>query len=450
MREFLLAGGSGFMGRHVARGLVARGHHVTVLSRGRRDPIEGATMRTVDRRDPESVVPAVRGRRFDLTVDFLAYDAPDLDWIALAPPGSLGVYVMISTGQVYLVGEVEWPGAYQVSAVATVFNALYRAGGPTRQGSFRRIEVRRGGRVVGEVDLYDYLLRGDSRADIRLEQGDIIFVPMADTQVLVEGAVRRPAIYELRPDEGLRDLLAHAGGLKYQFKPGETYVYSVSVVGEFGPATQTTKGTVQLTVKSADGNQLQLTPFASLGTTIRQPASTGKKGPKGGPGGPFAKGPGGVKLVGPREFVIDPFGKVLKFSGETSLPLLMGTVEELVVELAAQNASLQNDFDWRHHAWTRFGSLSSTFTIRCTQSCCSRVWGHTSRTAAQNPSAPSPIGLSAYEACQIARLAGEFGIEMFDIVEVSPPYDADGRTCRLAARMIAYFLAGLAERKNLV
>jgi polysaccharide biosynthesis/export protein len=120
----------------------------------------------------------------------------------------------LRANQVYLIGEVEWPGSYQVSAVATVFNALYTAGGPTRQGSFRRIEVRRGGRVVREVDIYDYLLRGDSRGDIRLEQGDIVFVPMAGAQVQIEGAVRRPAIYELRPEEGLRDLLAQAGGLK--------------------------------------------------------------------------------------------------------------------------------------------------------------------------------------------------------------------------------------------
>lgn len=104
-REFLLAGGSGFMGTHVARGLTVRGHRVTVLSRGHRQPVAGATMLTADRRDPAGVAGALHGRRFDLTVDFLAYDAPDLEWIARASPGSLGTCVMISTGQVYLVGE---------------------------------------------------------------------------------------------------------------------------------------------------------------------------------------------------------------------------------------------------------------------------------------------------------------------------------------------------------
>lgn len=116
--------------------------------------------------------------------------------------------------QVYVVGAVERPGGYPVSSVATVFEALYQAGGPAVDGSFRNIQVRRGGRVVQEIDLYDYLLYGDSRSDIRLEHGDMIFVPLAQRRVTVKGAVRRPAIYEVRQQEGLRDLLEYGGGLQ--------------------------------------------------------------------------------------------------------------------------------------------------------------------------------------------------------------------------------------------
>ncbi len=116
--------------------------------------------------------------------------------------------------QVYMVGEVTHPGAYQVSGLSTVFDALYRSGGPSPRGSFRRIEVRRGGNAVRHVDLYSYLLHGDSRDDVRLEQGDIIFVPVADRMVSLMGAVRRPAIYELRPEETLTDAITYAGGLE--------------------------------------------------------------------------------------------------------------------------------------------------------------------------------------------------------------------------------------------
>lgn len=114
--------------------------------------------------------------------------------------------------QVYVIGDVQRPNAYQVSAAATVLHALYLAGGPSLNGSFRRIEVRRDGKVVQSVDLYDYLLRGDDRSDIRLEHGDIIFVPPFERRVTIQGAVRRPAIYELVEGEDLRDAIEAAGG----------------------------------------------------------------------------------------------------------------------------------------------------------------------------------------------------------------------------------------------
>ena len=119
----------------------------------------------------------------------------------------------LRSNQVFLIGDVERPGAYQVSAAATVFNALHRAGGPSDLGSFRSILVRRGGAEVAQVDLYDYLLRGDASRDVRLDQGDIVFVPPVGPQVKVQGMVRRPAIYGIAPAEGLQDALSFAGGL---------------------------------------------------------------------------------------------------------------------------------------------------------------------------------------------------------------------------------------------
>jgi len=120
----------------------------------------------------------------------------------------------LRSNQVFLAGEVQRPGAYQVSSVGTAFTALYQARGPNVNGTFRRIEVRRAGTLLETLDVYDYLLRGDTRRDVRLDQGDIVFVPLAGRQVGVSGGVRRPAIYELLPGEELRDLLRFAGGLE--------------------------------------------------------------------------------------------------------------------------------------------------------------------------------------------------------------------------------------------
>ncbi|MEJ2502282.1 MAG: SLBB domain-containing protein [Gemmatimonadota bacterium] len=120
----------------------------------------------------------------------------------------------LRTNQVYLVGEVQEPGAYQVSAVGSALNALYQAAGPTGMGSFRRIEVRRGGRLADAIDLYDYLLTGGSRPDVQLENGDRVFVPIVGTRVAIEGEIRRPARYEMLPGETLRDLIAFAGGFR--------------------------------------------------------------------------------------------------------------------------------------------------------------------------------------------------------------------------------------------
>lgn len=114
--------------------------------------------------------------------------------------------------QVFVVGDVAQPGPHQVSGLATVVGALYRAGGPSSTGSFRRIEVRRNDSVTGRVDLYEYLLHGNSAVDLRLRNGDVVFVPPVSLRVRVDGAIRRPALYELQDGDGLRDALRFAGG----------------------------------------------------------------------------------------------------------------------------------------------------------------------------------------------------------------------------------------------
>ncbi len=115
--------------------------------------------------------------------------------------------------RVFLMGEVANPGGYTVSSYATVFNSLYAVGGPTVRGSMREVRVVRGDRVITKVDLYDYLLGADKTNDIRVQNNDIIYVPVRGKTVAVRGSVQRPAIYELKEGESLVDLVRFAGGL---------------------------------------------------------------------------------------------------------------------------------------------------------------------------------------------------------------------------------------------
>lgn len=112
-------------------------------------------------------------------------------------------------------GEAFAPGTYVVPAVATAFNVLYAAGGPTEDGSLRRIEVRRRGAPVGTLDLYQFLSRGDqAAADLPLQAGDVLYLPPRLSRVVVDGEVRTPAVFELTDNETLRDALRCAGGVK--------------------------------------------------------------------------------------------------------------------------------------------------------------------------------------------------------------------------------------------
>lgn len=119
----------------------------------------------------------------------------------------------LRTIQVRVTGAVLRPGAYSVNSVSTVIEALYQAGGPRSDGSFREVQLRRPGSGPREVDLYPYLTTGAAESDPRLEHGDVIFVPPAGDQVTIRGMVRRRAIFEVREGEGLGTLIHFAGGL---------------------------------------------------------------------------------------------------------------------------------------------------------------------------------------------------------------------------------------------
>lgn len=127
--------------------------------------------------------------------------------------------------RVTLLGEVTRPGTYTLSSLGTVFNALYSSGGPAENGSFREIEVIRNNRVIAKLDVYEFLLRGFQRNNIRLQDQDIIRIPTYKKRVEFAGEVKRPAIYEATASETLQDVIDFAGGFT-----SEAYTARVKVI----------------------------------------------------------------------------------------------------------------------------------------------------------------------------------------------------------------------------
>jgi protein involved in polysaccharide export with SLBB domain len=114
--------------------------------------------------------------------------------------------------KITLVGEVKTPGTYTLSSLSTVFNALYNSGGPNANGSLRYIELLRNNRVYRTIDFYTFLQNGLMDGNIRLEDQDVIRIPVYRKRVSIKGEVKRPAIYELKENEQLDDLINYAGG----------------------------------------------------------------------------------------------------------------------------------------------------------------------------------------------------------------------------------------------
>ncbi|MBP5340414.1 MAG: SLBB domain-containing protein [Prevotella sp.] len=133
------------------------------------------------------------------------------------------------TISVNIAGEVVTPGTYTLSAFATVFNALYMAGGITKLGTVRNIKVYRNNRHISTVDVYDYIVNGKATGNIRLTDNDMIIVEAYESLVNITGRVKRPMYYEMKKDESLQSLLKYAGGFA-----GDAYRNSVRVIRENG------------------------------------------------------------------------------------------------------------------------------------------------------------------------------------------------------------------------
>ena len=115
--------------------------------------------------------------------------------------------------QVVVVGNARYPGTYTISSLSTLVNAIFATGGPSAQGSLRHIQVRRGSTTITDFDFYDLLVNGDKSKDVRLQPGDVLYIPPVGPLVAISGSVNTPAIYEMKNDSRLNDLIEIAGNL---------------------------------------------------------------------------------------------------------------------------------------------------------------------------------------------------------------------------------------------
>lgn len=135
----------------------------------------------------------------------------------------------IRTIQINVMGEVQQPGTYALSSFSTVFHALYRAGGVSEIGSLRNVQLVRGGKTVATVDVYDFIMKGKTQDDIRLQEGDVIIIPAYEALVKISGYVKRPMKFEMKKNETLATLINYAGGFA-----SDAYTRSLRVVRQNG------------------------------------------------------------------------------------------------------------------------------------------------------------------------------------------------------------------------
>lgn len=149
-----------------------------------------------------------------------------------APDGTLEICLTLGnarTIQINVMGEVIQPGTYALSSFSTVFHALYRAGGVNQIGSLRNVQVTRNGKTVAKVDVYDFIMKGKTQDDIRLQEGDVIIVPAYEALVQISGNVKRPMKFEMKKNETLATLIGYAGGFS-----ADAYTRSLRVVRQNG------------------------------------------------------------------------------------------------------------------------------------------------------------------------------------------------------------------------
>lgn len=176
------------------------------------------------------------------------------------------VSVQISVGQirsirVTLIGEIQRPGNYDISALSTLMNALYASGGPNAIGSFRNIELVRNGKSLVVFDLYDFLLKSDLSKNLLLQDGDVIRVNPYETRITIKGAVKKPALFDVKPNESAADIIRYAGGYADIAYKEIVRVYRM---GENNRLVQSVKANQLVSFKLVAGDILVIDRLAEL------------------------------------------------------------------------------------------------------------------------------------------------------------------------------------------
>lgn len=174
--------------------------------------------------------------------------------------------VSVSMGQlhsirIYVSGDARQPGSFTVSSLSTLVNALFVTGGPAPQGSFRHIQLRRAGQVVTDFDLYDLLIYGDKSKDVPLLPGDVIYIPPVGPQAAVFGSVRNSAIYELKDDTTVAEVIKDAGGLSILASMSSAVIERISDKHERTTVSVSMSKSAMTSTVMHDGDILRIMPI---------------------------------------------------------------------------------------------------------------------------------------------------------------------------------------------
>ncbi|MGA2832603.1 MAG: SLBB domain-containing protein [Terracidiphilus sp.] len=164
--------------------------------------------------------------------------------------------------QLYVTGQARQPGEYTVSALSTLVNAVFLSGGPSGAGSVRHVELKREGKVLADFDLYALLVKGDKTGDMQLQSGDVLYIPPVGPQVALVGSVRQEAIYELRGEETIEELLEASGGRTAMASGGRISVERIADHSQRS-AFELKADTAGLATTLADGDIVRINAIAS-------------------------------------------------------------------------------------------------------------------------------------------------------------------------------------------